>query len=708
MFWLHAGSAARLKQSIKNTLEQVQVPGSSDPTVNVFQLFRAWLLDRKQRRTWLIILDNADDSQLLRQSPSAAGDDQGQEHAEYSERYLDYIPVYELGTLLATSRNRATALQIVSPNDIIDIGPMDKTQGLAMLQQKLGPNIIHSVDELSQLATELDLMPLAMSQAAAYIRRRAPLCSVREYHDKLTSHETRLDVLNHNTQDLRRDHEAKHCILTTWQISFDHIRQSRSSAADLLSLMSFFDRNSIPEALLHNRFIEQNEAPISATPSHFSVRRSLRNYFARHSILKPRPHRKHDRQHAVLTRDSRAHSGLDDKVVRTASPTGEEPIPNLDDDIQLLRDYSLVTVVTGSPSFQMHRLVQLATQDWLKATQSYERWGSQFIQNLDEALPGSNFEYWEVCQPLLPHVFAAMEIEVHNRDFALRQASVLDKGAWHAFGTGTQTDSQKTNEQALKISTELLGPEHMDTICLMTNLGMVYIGTQQYEKAETMLAKALKLAERLWEQDHESTLRVMIDLALAYSRNGKLVYAETMQIKILLKLRKSHGEEDIATLNAMMGLSETASKRRRNSEAEDLASRALSIARKLYNARHPQFLNALHLRAKTQYRAGRFAEARRSFDELFLRSSESLGVDHPVTLTSVSWLAGTMYRLGQLRSAIDLLRDCAEKSERKLGPHHSDTVAYYDCLRRWEAEDEPRTIAREQEEPGTDDGSDMV
>jgi hypothetical protein len=35
-----------------------------------------------------------------------------------------------------------------------------------------------------------------------------------------------------------------------WQISFDHIRDQRQSAADLLSLMSFFDRQGIQKSVL--------------------------------------------------------------------------------------------------------------------------------------------------------------------------------------------------------------------------------------------------------------------------------------------------------------------------------------------------------------------------------------------------------------------------------------------------------------------------
>jgi len=145
---------------------------------------------------------------------------------------------------------------------------MSGLQGIALLQKKLGKGIEATADELSRVATELDAMPLAMAQAAAYIRQRAPRCSVKQYLDQLTSEETRLDILGHSLPNLQRDRDAENCISKTWHISFEHIRQQRSSAADLLSLMSFFDRHDVPEALLHNRFLEQ-----SATLSRTSLNR---------------------------------------------------------------------------------------------------------------------------------------------------------------------------------------------------------------------------------------------------------------------------------------------------------------------------------------------------------------------------------------------------------------------------------------------------
>ena len=703
VFWLHASSTSRLKQSIKTTLEQVQAHGISDPSANVFQLFRAWLLDRRQRRTWLIVLDNADDEQILRQSPNATGHHQDQDQAQQSEQYLDYLPVCEHGTLLATSRNRAAALHIVSPNSIINIGPMDETQGIAMLQQKLGCSVAHSVAELSQLATELESMPLAMAQAAAYIRQRSPRCSVRQYLDQLSSHSTRLDILNYNVQDLRRDRGAQHCILKTWQISFDQIRRSRSSAADLLSLMSFFDRNSIPEALLHNKLLEHDEIPKPESLRQTKARPSFWSFFGRHTSPSPRPRKKYDKQHHGLTRNPGRKSNDGHRVPRKAATT-KEPASSLEDDIKLVQDYSLVTVIASPPSFEMHRLVQLATQDWLKADGSFEWWGGQFMINLDEAFPEipDVIKRSDICRSLLPHAFAAMNIELHNRKAALRQASILVKAALHVYETGADNDSQMMNEKALDIQVELLGPEHISTVRVMHNLGIIYMGAQQLEKAESILTEALDRCQELRGKDCVLKLEVLRDLATVYARTGRLVDAEMMQSRAFRKFRKRYGEEHVKTLDVMLNLTYTASMRGESREAEELANKAITIARKLHPARHPRVLRALHIQAMTCLAAGKSEEARRLSNELFLQSLEVLGDDHPDTLTRMCLLACTLYQSGRRRSAVDLLRNYAGKSEQKLGSHHLNTIGRYERLREWEAEDRLDESAQDRNETGNE------
>ena len=85
--------------------------------------------------------------------------------------------------MLVTSRTRQAAIQVVEHSNIIPIEPMDAAAAHTLLRKKLGDEasaegINGNVDEL---AAALDHMPLALAQAAAYIRRRAPRCSVQQY-----------------------------------------------------------------------------------------------------------------------------------------------------------------------------------------------------------------------------------------------------------------------------------------------------------------------------------------------------------------------------------------------------------------------------------------------------------------------------------------------------------------------------------------------
>lgn len=57
---------------------------------------------------------------------------------------------------------------------------------------------------------------------------------------------------NEEMRDLRRDPNIRHVVITTWQMLFEQIRRTMPAAADLLALMSMFDRQVIPEDLLHD------------------------------------------------------------------------------------------------------------------------------------------------------------------------------------------------------------------------------------------------------------------------------------------------------------------------------------------------------------------------------------------------------------------------------------------------------------------------
>lgn len=125
---------------------------------------------------------------------------------------------------------------------------MNESQGLQLLRNKLLDTV--TKEEGVELLHALDYIPLAITQAAAYINQRTRM-TILGYLNKIRANDkTRGNLLNWDLGDLRRDESASNSVVITWQMLFNRIRQERSSAADLLSLMSFFNPQGILELIL--------------------------------------------------------------------------------------------------------------------------------------------------------------------------------------------------------------------------------------------------------------------------------------------------------------------------------------------------------------------------------------------------------------------------------------------------------------------------
>lgn len=129
------------------------------------------------------------------------------------------------------------------------VRPMDEEHALALLEKELGQQADRT--DLMALACALEYMPLAIAQAAAYIQKATPQCSVLQYFEQLERSDlSKTNLRTANSETLRRNIEAKNSVMLTWQLLFEHVHHLSRSAADLLSLMSFFHHQEIPESLL--------------------------------------------------------------------------------------------------------------------------------------------------------------------------------------------------------------------------------------------------------------------------------------------------------------------------------------------------------------------------------------------------------------------------------------------------------------------------
>ncbi|KAF2719982.1 hypothetical protein K431DRAFT_295506 [Polychaeton citri CBS 116435] len=241
VFWIHASGAARFEKSVRDVAALVRIPGRDELGADIVQLLSVWFRNLRNGH-WLIVLDNVDDASFLVEKHEFA-------------RWIDCIPTCDHGTMLVTSRDQNAASKLVEERNIIHVPPMDVQQAVDLLALKLGHD--RDLTEVSQLASALEFIPLALTQAAAYLRRSRRKSSIRGYLQELQKlDESGTALLDHDHGDLRRDPEATNSIFLTWQMSFAAIPES---AADLLTLMSLCDRQAIPASLIFCRDIESSD-----------------------------------------------------------------------------------------------------------------------------------------------------------------------------------------------------------------------------------------------------------------------------------------------------------------------------------------------------------------------------------------------------------------------------------------------------------------
>ncbi|KAK6209142.1 hypothetical protein LQW54_006596 [Pestalotiopsis sp. IQ-011] len=219
---------------------------------------------------WLLIVDNADDQELVFGSTEGGGIE-------------EFIPRSDQGSILLTTRSRQVAVDFAQA-DIVDVEQMSREEATQLLEKSL-PQKQMLQDEalMSELLDYLTCLPLAITQAAAYLNRtKAP---VHKYLNLLRGAEKDIpSVLGEEFRDKTRYPESRNAVATTWLVSFEQIEKSNELAVNLLSFMSYIEPKAIPQSILPES--GELESAIGELCGYsFLVRRGGSDIFDMHSLV---------------------------------------------------------------------------------------------------------------------------------------------------------------------------------------------------------------------------------------------------------------------------------------------------------------------------------------------------------------------------------------------------------------------------------------
>jgi tetratricopeptide (TPR) repeat protein len=591
-----------------------------------------------------MIVDNADDPDVFFKQYAEHGS------AEAARSLSDFLPQSQNGSIVITSRSRDVAFKLLGrDSDIIIVKPMDQDHALALLHKKLKGNL--NMTDAAELVQTLDYMPLAINQAAAYISQRTPRVTVSKYlHDFRGSEKNRASLLQEDIGDIRRDSTASNSIIATWQISFEHIRKERSSAARLLSLMSLFDRQRIPEALLLQNYqdegdVEANfEDDLSTLISYSLVTMNIEgNEFEMHRLVQFST-KKWLELYNELENWKEKYISIMDK----AFPTGQYE--------------NWATCRKLFPHAEMVLLYWPTNEGYL----------AQWASVLFNAAWYSNGEgSYDIAEKMNRQALEGRK-KALGKEHPFTLASI-DSLAVVLRSQGKYEQAEEMSRQAVEGRERALGKEHSDTLTSVNNLAVVLQKRGKDEQAEEMNRRVLKGYEKALGKDHLFTLTSVNNLAIVLEYQGKYEQAEEMHRRSLEGREKALGKDHPSTLESMDNLATVLRKQGKYEQAEEINRRALVGCERALGKEHSDTLTSVNNLAMVLLDQGKYEQAEEMNRRALEGREKALGKDHPSTLISVYCLAYLLHKRGQYQEASPLYQRACAGFKKALGQDHPTT-----------------------------------
>ncbi|KAL5357901.1 hypothetical protein BJX96DRAFT_163384 [Aspergillus floccosus] len=161
----------------------------------------------------------------------------------------DALPESERGRILITTRNRKLAVELAS-SDTIPIPDVIQETALKILEKSLvDQTLLRDRETAVTLLTPLTFLPLAITQASAYINKNC--LNMSTYLEPLQEKEPDIvDLLSEDFRDAGRYRDIQNPVITTLLISFEQIQRQNQLAADYLSFIACIDSRNIPYSLV--------------------------------------------------------------------------------------------------------------------------------------------------------------------------------------------------------------------------------------------------------------------------------------------------------------------------------------------------------------------------------------------------------------------------------------------------------------------------
>jgi tetratricopeptide (TPR) repeat protein len=603
VFWVPALSAESFEQAYTEIGRRLVIPKASedeDPRESV----RRYLSSKAAGR-WLLIVDNADDTDLLFGSSKELGG------------IDEYLPDSESGLILFTTRHMEAAVSL-SVSDVVELHEMDQQEAVSFLEKSLiRKDLLQDTAITTELLNELTYLPLAITQAAAYLNTNQ--LSISEYLQLLRGTEQNItSLMSREFRDSTRYKSSDNAVATTWLVSFDQIRKSDEAASDLLTFMSRIEPKAIPRSILPGfQSEEQMVHGIGTLCAYaFAVRRGDSEMYDVHRLVH------------LATRIWVQRQGLTAQTTKNVIEHLAIVFPS-DDHVNgaIWREYL------------PHALRLLQEEEGLGIQERYDL----YIQ-VGRCLQADG----RIKEAVRCLVEAYRWMKDH-----FPEENSLRRYSEHVLASAYETDGQVSKavellEHVVSVEKKTLVEDHPERLASQHALASAYETDGQVSKAVELLEHVVSVREKTLAEDHPSRLASQHALASAYETDGQVSKAVELLEHVVAVEDKTLAEDHPSRLASQHELARAYEADGQVSKAVELLEHVVAVQDKTLAEDHPDRLASQHELARAYEADGQVSKAVELLEHVVTVEEKTLRDNHPSRLLSQRALK-RMYKLQRTR-----------------------------------------------------------
>ena len=667
IFWIHGGSGDILRQSLTEIALRYNLLRREDTMTQPLDVVRRFLLNEDNGR-WLMIIDNADNPNTFLKPSSASSSTS--RNSDRSQRVTlgAYIPKCAHGRIVFTTNSKAFGERLSIQGFVIEIPPLDLDEACDLLLKRLFEDMqlaesppsyyreIPTRADLERLCGYLDCLPLALSQAASFMRQQN--VTVGEYIQLLDDDESRLsDLLEHDFQPYSHEADFPKAIASTWNVAFDLIAADSPIAANLLSFMAFLNSRNIPKYLL--RCVESNEWNLTVlglgTLQGYALvsLASESETFNIHRLV----------QHAMCKRLASIDAVTE--WSRKALSILSEQFP----DGQYESWKTCAALVPHALHILKNNFSKKAEDLLLVAMlqskiSRYYSWMGHY--SLAAKLSLETLETFGRC-PDAPRkvVYETkfLRAEALKNNGQLQEAEDLAREVWY----------ERQNE---------LGAKHIDTLASYTTLASIYQEQGKFKEGAKIARHTLKGLRKTLQADDIIIQYTKRRLGTLLQMLGEYSEAETLLREALDAYTDQLGPDDQVTLKAKWRLAWILHEQSKYKEAEQMSFETWTAQKRTIGENHPDCIKSLFLFADDLQAQSKFEAALSHKRHVYAQATDVVGPKHRYTLTAAASLASCLVASDSVKGsfaayeeASDLYNAVLKGREELLPPDHPEVLS---------------------------------